>query len=211
MYYCNCNRIDNLKSNISYWENREVTSDEMVIIRYLIKNKNLYLNKSILHVGIGNLTLAKKIYKFTKNFEGLSISLNEINQGNFFFKNKINFYLCDKYSKNITKILKKKYDIIIDNNIKSYSCCDTAFKKLFESYRSNLNNNGIILTSLNGLQWTKHLKKKISFNFKRFFYYKFKEINGPSRNILNIHKCRSLSIKYRMDFFTNGYIAFFKK
>jgi len=209
--YCNCKRISKLNLHTSYWENRAVTSDEINIINYLFKNKNLIIDKTILHIGIGNLELAKKISKFTKNFEGISISSNEISHGNNLFNNKIKFYLCDKYSKKFNKIMKKSYDVIIDNNIKSYSCCDLAFENLFKLLNSKLKKKGVIITSLNGLKWTKLLKRKLAFNFKSFFYYKFKEIDGPNRNILNIHKCKSLSEKYNMYFFTNNNIVFFKK
>ena len=212
-YYCNCNRIT-LDKKISYWENKKITTDEIKIINYLkYKKKLLLYKKTLLHVGIGNGFLIQSLKPFVKNIFGISISLNEIELCQKIKNiNKFNFYLCDKFSKDLLNhFSKNKFDIIIDNNLKSYSCCDFAFDKMIKNYNHLLMPNGKIIASMNGLKWTKLLKKKISFNFKNFIHYKFKEINGPNRNILKLNDCKLLAKKNNMDFMSNGIIGVFVK
>ena len=212
-YYCNCNRIT-LDKKISYWENKKITTDEIKIINYLkYKKKLLLYKKTLLHVGVGNGFLIQSLKSFVKNIFGISISLNEIELCHKIKNiNKSNFYLCDKFSKDLLNHFSKtKFDIIIDNNLKSYSCCDFAFDKMIKNYNHLLMPNGKIIASMNGLKWTKLLKKKISFNFNNFIHYKFKEINGPNRNILKLNDCKLLAKKNNMDFMSNGIIGVFVK
>lgn len=212
-YYCNCNRIT-LDKKISYWENKKITTDEIKIINYLkYKKKLLLYKKTLLHVGTGNGFLIQSLKPFVKNIFGISISLNEIELCQKIKNiNKFNFYLCDKFSKDLLNHFSKtKFDIIIDNNLKSYSCCDFAFDKMIKNYNHLLMPNGKIIASMNGLKWTKLLKKKISFNFNNFIHYKFKEINGPNRNILKLNDCKLLAKKNNMDFMSNGIIGIFVK
>ena len=49
-------------SKFSYWENKEATNDEKDVLTYL-KNNNLFYNKKILHIGIGNSYIAKNLSK----------------------------------------------------------------------------------------------------------------------------------------------------
>lgn len=212
-YYCNCKRIT-LDKKISYWENKKITTDEIKIINYLkYKKKILLYKKTLLHVGVGNGFLIKSLKSFVKNIYGISISLNEIELCQKIKNiNKSNLYLCDKFSKDLLNHFSKiKFDIIIDNNLKSYSCCNYTFDKMIKNYNHLLMPNGKIIASMNGLKWTKLLKKKISFNFNNFIHYKFKEINGPNRNILKLNDCILLAKKNNMDFMSNGIIGVFVK
>ena len=67
-------------SNYLYWENRNVTDDEISVVNFLnefFQDKNL----KILHVGVGNSYLAKKL-RFYSKIDGISISNNEIKYAN---------------------------------------------------------------------------------------------------------------------------------
>ena len=68
-------KIFNDNSNYLYWENRNVTNDEIDILNFLNSKNNKDLN--ILHVGIGNSFLASKLNSF-KEIIGITISQNEI-------------------------------------------------------------------------------------------------------------------------------------
>ena len=57
---CNCSKPLFINRQYSYWESRETTSDEREIIEKILDDKFLF-NKNILHVGIGNSELAKKL------------------------------------------------------------------------------------------------------------------------------------------------------
>ena len=47
-------KLFNDNKNYSYWEKKEVTSDEKDILIYINKKQN-FLNNKILHVGVGAL------------------------------------------------------------------------------------------------------------------------------------------------------------
>ena len=208
---CNCN--DNISNfNNSYWENRGVTTDELDIINYLLKKKYNFHKKNILHIGIGNSYIAEKLSTFKCRIVGITISKNEIN---FAKLKKIKNYrvlLINKYSKKISQLNKiKKFDLIIDANLKSYACCDNSFDFLFYKLNSFLLKNSLIITSRRGMRWSKILKRTLNFSLKKFFYFKLKEINGPKKNILTLNDCKNIAKKYNFLFYYNKKIAFFKK
>jgi len=187
-------------SNYTYWENKKVTSDEVEITEYL-NNLNTARKIKVLHIGIGNSYLAKTLKNFI-HIDGISISNNEIQ----FAKNlKINNYKCfflNKLSDNSFNFFKKNnYDFIIDVNLKSFSCCDVAFNKMFSNYVSILNLNGSILCSKNGLNWSRLLKPVYRFSFKDLFHKRLKEYDGPKSNLLSANDCNKIAINNSINFY----------
>ena len=144
-YICNCVR-PNFKKSYSYWEDRSLTTDEKEIINYLKNNFNL-VNKNILHIGIGNSLFAQMILK--NNFiYGISVSSNEIIKGQNLSLDNYKVFLCDKFSTYFSDLFfDKKFDVIVDNNIKSYSCCNISYNYFIENLFKMLNHNGILITS----------------------------------------------------------------
>ena len=208
-YICNCVR-PNFKKNYSYWEDRNLTTDEKEIISYLKNNFNL-INKNILHIGIGNSLFAKMILK--KNFiYGISVSSNEIIKGQNLSLDNYKVFLCDKFSTYFSDLFfDKKFDVIVDNNIKSYSCCNISYNYFIENLFKMLNHNGILITSRKGMNWYKNIVPKLSFSFKKLFHYKLKEINGNSENIMSLDEAKILSDKYSLNFNFDEKICFFEK
>ena len=208
-YICNCVR-PNFKKNYSYWEDRNLTTDEKEIISYLKNNFNL-VNKNILHIGIGNSLFAKMILK--NNFiYGISVSSNEINKGQNLNLDNYRVFLCDKFSTHFSDLFfDKKFDVIVDNNIKSYSCCNIAYNYFMENLFKMLNHKGILITSRKGMNWYKNIVPKLSFNLKRLFHYKLKEINGNSENIMTIDEAKFISNKYSLKLKFDEKICFFEK
>ncbi len=187
-------KLFNDKNNYSYWENKEVTSEEKDILILINKNKN-FLNNKILHVGVGNSFLAENL---NKNFyiEGISISNHEIQRANNLNKENYICYFQNKYSnENILEDKKNLFSIIIDVNLKSYSCCDIAFNTLIKRYKAILLSGGIIITSVAGMNWSRIVKPVLSFSFKRFLYRRLKEFDGPSTNILSSYDIKQIAIK----------------
>ena len=128
-YICNCPKSDFLKHNYTYWEDRDTTSDEIEIIDFL-ENSYKLESKKILHIGIGNSFFAKKFFKNNQIF-GITISKREIENANLLNLSNYKFFLCDKYSINFNNVLNdEKFDIIVDTNLKSYSCCHKSFNFL---------------------------------------------------------------------------------
>ena len=208
-YICNCAKSDFSKRNFTYWESRDTTSDEIEVIDYL-KNSKLD-SKHILHIGIGNSFFAKQFYN--KNFiYGITISQREIEKAKSL--NLINYkvLLCDKYSKNFMfELNNKKFDIIVDTNLKSYSCCKKSFDFFMQNLLGKMNKNGLLITSKNGMKWFKNLRPKLSFNLKKFFYFKLKEVSGNRQNILTINELKNLSKRFNLEFSFDNKLCYLKK
>ena len=195
-YICDCIK-PNFKKNYSYWEDRSLTTDEKEIISYLKNNFNL-VNKKILHIGIGNSLFAQMILK-NNSIYGISVSSNEISKGKSLNLENYKVFLCDKLSTYFCDLFNdKKFDIIVDNNIKSYSCCNISYNYFIENLFKMLNHKGILITSRKGMNWYKNIVPKLSFSFKRLFHYKLKEIDGDSENIMTIDEAKFLSNKYSL-------------
>jgi len=188
-----CN-IFNDKKLYSYWENKNITSDEKHVLNYLQKKLSTK-NKNILHIGIGNSYLAKSLKKY-KKIDGISLSGSEIHYGlNQNIKN-YNIYHLNKFSKkSLFNNKLNSYDLIIDVNLKSYACCNVAFKHLFKQYLKMLNPKGIIITGKKGMKWSRIVKPVLSFSFKNFFYQRLKEFDGPKSNILSKNELLSLNTR----------------
>jgi len=198
-------------TKFSYWENNEATNDEKDVITFL-KNDDLFNNKRILHVGIGNSYIAKNLKNF-KKIDGISLSKNELDLAKKINIDNYEVFFQNKYCQNniLSKIL-NFYDIIIDVNIKSFACCDKAFVNLFKTYSKILNINGIIITSKAGMKWSRQIKPVLSFSFKKMFYKKLKEYDGPQSNILTIEECFKISKENNLSIDHNtDHILCFKK
>jgi len=208
-YICNCSNYDFSNKKFSYWENRDVTKDEKEIVSFLKKKK--LKNLSIFHIGIGNSYVYENL-KINNTIYGITISNIELQHAKL--KNKINYkvYYCNKFSKQLVKIFrKKKFDIVIDNNLKSYACCQKSFNYMFKNITFLLKKDGLIITTKNGMFWYKKLMPKLSFNIKKLFFYKLKEINGKISNILSFREARNLSNKFSLILHENKNIIYFKK
>ena len=191
-----CN-LFNDDSNYLYWENRDTTSDEISIPEFI--NKNYFNEKlNILHVGIGNSYIALNINNF-KKIDGISISGNEIAYAKKFNIKNYDIFFVNKFTKDGFHLNNlNNYDIIIDVNLKSFSCCKIAFENLFSNYVSMLRNRGKIITGKKGMNWSRQVRPVITFSFKKFFHKKLKEIDGPKENILKIEECYELCKKYKL-------------
>ena len=197
IFNCNCSKPSFLSKKYSYWEDRETTTDERQIIDVMLKDKFL-INKNILHIGIGNSELAKTLDSSNKIY-GVSISNSEINYAKSLNLENYIIFFCDKYSIKLSNIFQNiKFNLIIDTNLKSYSCCQNAFDFMMENLFNYLEPGGKIITSINGMKWFKTLKPKLSFNYKKFFYYKMKEVSGNPNNILSENELKKICVKNRI-------------
>ena len=209
-YICNCEHYDFFNKNYFYWENRIVTSDEKSIIKY-IEKQNYKKKLKILHIGVGNSYVYEKL-NLDHTIAGISISKGEIEKSQLYNDENYIVYYCDKMSMNFIEIFSKfKFDIIIDNNLKSYSCCQKSFEFMFENFVKVLNNNGIIISNKNGMNWVKKLKPTISFNFKYLFHHKMREIDGNIENIFSIDEAGKISNKFSLKLILDNDVVIFSK
>ncbi len=208
-YNCNCSKTNYLNHNYTYWENRQITSDEYEIINFLENSFDLS-SKSILHIGIGNSFFAKKFFK--NQIFGITISQKEIDLANSLGLSNYKVLLCDKYSVNFKEELNDtSFDIIVDTNLKSYSCCQESFDFFMKNLISTLKKNGTLITSINGMNWYKSLKPKLSFNFRNFFHFKLKEVEGNKENILSNNELKSIARKFNLEFSFDDKLCYLKK
>ena len=167
-YICKCKKNNLFDKSYTYWEDRDITTDELEIVNFLDNNKDFRF-QSVLHIGIGNSYFAKK-FATRFNITGITISQKEIENAESM--NLINYQsrLLDKYSVQFKQFLdKNKFDLIVDTNLKSYSCCQESFEFMMKNIIESINNDGMLITSINGMKWYKKLKPKLSFSFRKLF------------------------------------------
>ena len=185
----------NDEKSYSYWENKKETLDEIEILNFLNSNNSSNLSK-ILHIGIGNSYISRNLNKYS-SINGISISSNEIFLANNLNIKKYNVFFKNKYEFNtFYNFSKYKYDIIIDPNIKSFACCEKAFKHLMQQYFDILNFDGFIITNIRGMNWSRKVQPVIHFDFNNFFHRRLKEFDGPISNLLSVTEFDFLSKKF---------------
>ena len=209
-YICKCKQSNFFQKNYTYWEDRDVTNDELDIIKFINDTKNIKFDK-ILHIGIGNSYFANKLVQ-KSNITGITISKKEIFKAESLNLSSYKFFLCDKYSLEFNEFAKKnKFDIIVDVNLKSYSCCKISFNFMMENIFNLMERGSMLITSRNGMRWYKKLKPKLSFNFKKLFHYKLKEIDGNESNILSLDELKTLSNKHNLKMSFDDKLCYLKK
>ena len=209
-YICNCKKYYFFDRSYAYWEDRAVTSDEMDIINFLDNKKKIQL-RSVLHVGIGNSYFAKK-FATRFNITGITISQKEVEAAETMQLLNYKVFLFDKYSIQFKKFLdKNSFDLIIDTNLKSYSCCQESFEFMINNILKSIKPNGMLITSINGMKWFKKLKPKLSFSLKKFFFFKLKETIGNRNNVLSLSELNKLSNKNNVKMTFNEKLCYLKK
>ena len=48
------------------------------------------------------------------------------------------------------------------------------------------------------MKWSRQIKPVLSFSFKKMFYKRLKEFDGPNSNFLSDNDCLNLSRKYKL-------------
>jgi glycosyltransferase involved in cell wall biosynthesis len=105
----------------------------------------------ILHVGVGNSSLARRIHARVERIRGLTLHEEE---RSFAEELKLSNYTVVPWNKFHPVVRGSRYggfDFIIDNNFSSYACCLFHFCRMVLSYVSTLRDGGAILTAEPGL------------------------------------------------------------
>ena len=95
-FICKCNKDNFFKKKYSYWEEREVTTDELEVINFILNSNDVKFN-SILHIGIGNSYFCRK-FNQNSTITGITISEKEIDKAKSMNLSNYDFFLYDKYS-----------------------------------------------------------------------------------------------------------------
>ena len=120
---------------------------QLSVNNYLRSAQRLYKGGKILHIGIGNTSIAKEFRDVFKQIDGITNSQQELEAGK-----QVNdrVYLLNKYDlKEFVKI-DYNYDVIVDVSLKSYACCNEHWLKFIEDVLEKLNIGGRLISHTGG-------------------------------------------------------------
>lgn len=144
-----CKKIpDWVKELGGSWANQPTTPGETEIIEYLHILKLKKMN--ILHVGVGNSQLAESLDRSNK-IVGISVHQEEIDKAN---EKDLKNYKARVENKHALKIKPNSFNLIIDNNLKSYSCHEHCYHNYLRTINKALLPGGALITNQRGLEYT---------------------------------------------------------
>jgi len=132
------------------WSRNETSVDQARIEDYL--DRFPLAGKRILHVGIGNSSLARKFSDRVGEIVGISIDPPELARAQSLGLANYPTVERNKYA-GLGLDIEGPFDFIIDNNVTSACCCLTHLLGLLDGYRERLAPGGQILTDREGLGW----------------------------------------------------------
>ena len=187
----------------SYWENKKVTSEEFAIFKYL-KN-NIKSNSDILHIGVGCSHGVQILKNKFDSFIGLTIAELEKDKADSLNIKNNSTYIVDKYNHEqlIEVINFKKFDYIIDINLKSFSPNNQMYENMMKNFYDFLKIGGCIITSKSGMNWTTELNL-VSNNFM--------QVGSNNNNILSKNDLEKFAQNFNLSIeeITQSF-GFFKK
>ncbi len=130
---------------------RGTTPDQLRIQREL--ESMVEVGSSVLHVGVGNSSLALRLAYRVGHIDGITIQREEVDRASAFVIPNYRVMLVNKYDSALPFTLGRSYDFIIDNNPSTFACCKRHFFAMLASYRRLLNPGGYLLTDRQGLGW----------------------------------------------------------
>lgn len=134
------------------WINRPTTFDQQMIENHLDQVVNR--TSSILHIGVGNSSLAKRFSSRVDHICGTTLHVEEK-----LFADDLNIpnyevTVTNKFSSEMTTIV-APFDFLVDNNPSSFTCCLMHFCRMLSHYAASLGDGGAILTAQPGLGWVR--------------------------------------------------------
>lgn len=145
------------------YANAETTEDQLRIETAL--ESILKPDSRVLHIGVGNSKLAKKLCARGLTVDGMTVSLAEQEYADSLKLKNYNVIIANKYHRKFTEYFdNNQFDIIVDNNLAAFACCQYHFYLMMENYLSCLKPGGKILTDQRGMDWAL-LDKKFIIDF----------------------------------------------
>jgi hypothetical protein len=133
------------------WSEHPPSQDEQRIIEHL-KRHGPYTRKTLLHIGIGNSTLAKEIRTFDR-IDGLTVTQKEVEKAYSLKLENYDVHMCNKHT--IFFLDLPRYDVIVDNGILTFTDCEICSFNLFYSFLRLLKSGGEVLTDSFGMLFAK--------------------------------------------------------
>ena len=134
------------------WAERETTEDQKRIEDYLTQARKV--NHRLLHVGIGNSSLAQKVSTKFSTIVGTSLSDQEVSRAEDMNISNYYTFRINKYSEFFSRAIDSEFDVIVDNNPNSFCCCAFHLSRLLTSYHKMLTSHGKLLTDIEGIGWS---------------------------------------------------------
>ena len=106
----------------------------------------------ILHVGVGNSSLALRWHERGIDITGLTVNEQEMTHANELQLSGYRTSIVNKYSNDLDA-LTEAFDFIIDNNPASFGCCVEHFEQMLGHYTRLLVPNGLMVTDRRGMYW----------------------------------------------------------
>ena len=151
----------------------KTSADQKGIGDYITNNQDTYRDKICLHIGTGTSSIAIAHHKLFKRIDGLAIDPNEVKLGNDLQISNYTCYLINKHKLEELSVL-GNYDVIIDNNIKLYACCDEHYMDYFNWILDSVaSRNGEIITHTAG--YYQHDTEELNRIANRVQYKTYKE------------------------------------
>jgi len=141
--------IDDLQA--TDFSDSPTSPDQLEIEQYLEAGTSLRPSDSILHVGVGNSSLALRFHHRCAGIDGLTVIEREKARADALGLSNYSVFVLNKHGREFTHRLQPGYHWIVDNNPASYVCCRYHFARMLENYRWALAPGGRILTHSRGL------------------------------------------------------------
>ena len=132
------------------WSRRNTTPDQLRIEDYL--DQFDLRGRSILHIGIGNSGLAKRLAARARLICGTTIMPAEIEHAERLRLSNYRVSVHNKY-RGSDDAPDGRFDFIVDNSMTGFCCCLTHLLVMLDFYSSSLAPGGQIVTDRIGLAW----------------------------------------------------------
>ena len=132
------------------WSGFGTTAGELLIEDYLDRLGTR--GKSILHIGIGNSSLAQRFAARASRIAGTTIAPPEVEKAESLGLAHYGAILHNKYSGADNRV-PPAFEFIVDSNPTSFCCCLKHLGVMLDWYASRLADNGLVITERSGLAW----------------------------------------------------------
>jgi len=112
----------------------------------------LHGGERILHVGVGNSSLARRFASRAGGIAGITLAGEELRHAESLALPGYRVLRANKYSRDLDAIA-GGFHFVIDNNPASFGCCVAHFEDLLHSYARLLLPGGLMLTDREGMGW----------------------------------------------------------
>lgn len=127
-----------------------ISSAQVDINSYLRVVSSLYKGKKLLHIGIGNSSMFRELSDVFEVIDGITNTTQELEVGRKYGSEKdYRIYLMNKHDpEQLAKL--DDYDVIVDTNLKSFSCCTEHWHEFLQGILGKLKPGGRLVSHTAG-------------------------------------------------------------